>query len=252
MTLAHPAAVLPLRRFGLPMTALVAGSMVPDVPLFLGSARGYAATHSLLGILVIDVLLAVGVVLLWTGFARDAVVDMAPAPIRRRLPARARLSSAEWLMVPVAGAVGAATHVLWDSFTHPGRWGPRHIEWLRIEHGALPGLKWVQYASGVVGLVVVVWAVVGYFRSLQPRSDERGPALLPPATLPAVIVASGAIGLASAAVNARHGLHAMAFEGVVNSLITVAALGALTCAVWHVVRRAGSRDAVRWRRQPFD
>lgn len=244
MTLAHPAAVLPLRRLGLPTSALVAGSMVPDVPLFLGSARGYDATHSLLGILVIDVLLAVGAVLLWSAFARDALVDMAPAAIRRRLPARARLSRPESLMVPVAGSVGAATHFVWDSFTHPGRWGPRHIEWLRAEHGALPGLKWLQYASGVVGLVVVVWAVVGHLRSLRPRPGERGPAVLPRSTLPGVVVAAGTVGLASAAVNAQHGFHAMAFEGVVNSLIAATALGALACVAWHAARRARSRHAV--------
>lgn len=32
-TLAHPAYVLPLRRLGLPVSALAVGSMVPDVPL---------------------------------------------------------------------------------------------------------------------------------------------------------------------------------------------------------------------------
>ncbi|RHW25669.1 DUF4184 family protein [Nocardioides immobilis] len=64
MTLAHPAAVLPLGRLGLPMTALVAGSVVPDIPLFLWWVRGYELTHSLVGILVVDVVLAVGVVLL--------------------------------------------------------------------------------------------------------------------------------------------------------------------------------------------
>ena len=35
-TLAHPAVVLPLRGLGLPMTALVAGSMAPDLPQMLG------------------------------------------------------------------------------------------------------------------------------------------------------------------------------------------------------------------------
>jgi hypothetical protein len=46
MTLAHPVAVLPLRRFGLPMAAMVIGSMVPDVPLFLRWSSGYQVSHS--------------------------------------------------------------------------------------------------------------------------------------------------------------------------------------------------------------
>ena len=35
ITFAHPAAVLPLARTGLPLTALAIGSMVPDLPMFV-------------------------------------------------------------------------------------------------------------------------------------------------------------------------------------------------------------------------
>lgn len=112
---------------------------MPDISLFLWWVRGSELTHGLLGILVIDVALAFGVVVLWS---------------------------------------------FWDSFTHPGRWGPRNIEWLRADHGALPGLKWVQYASGVVALISVARSV-------------------------------------------PEGFHAMAFDGVVDSLVAVTALSAL-------------------------
>jgi hypothetical protein len=43
--------------------------------------------------------------------------------------------------------VAPATHVFWDAFTHPGRWGPVHIEWLRTEHSGLLGLMWLQYVE---------------------------------------------------------------------------------------------------------
>jgi len=234
MTLAHPAAILPLRRLGLPVTALAAGSMVPDIPLFLGWVRGYEVTHSVVGILVVDVVLTAGVVLLWFHLVRDALVDMAPEHVRSRLPARVRPTRRELLLVPVAGSVGAATHLLWDSFTHPGRWGPRHIEWLRTEHGGLLGLKWIQYASGVLGLVVVVWAVVRYVQSLTPLADDRGPSLLPPVVLPAVVMVSGLVGVTTAAIKVPSGFHAMAFHGVINSLIAAAALGLLASGAWQV------------------
>lgn len=34
VTIAHPAAVLPLRGLGLPLSAMVIGSMAPDLPVF--------------------------------------------------------------------------------------------------------------------------------------------------------------------------------------------------------------------------
>lgn len=241
MTLAHPAAIIPLRRLGLPVSALAAGSMVPDIPLFLWWTRGYEVTHSPVGIVTVDVVLTVGALLLWFSLARDAVVDMAPAPIRSRLAERARLSSREWLLVPIAGAVGAATHLLWDSFTHPGRWGPNHIEWLRTEHEGLVGLKWIQYGSGVVGLAIVIGAVVSHLRSLEPLPDGRRPRVLPPAVLPGVVAVSGLVGLLSAVRSVPDGFHAMAFNGVVDSLIALVIIGAVTCVAWHAVRLRQSR-----------
>lgn len=241
MTLAHPAAILPLRRLGLPVSALAAGAMVPDIPLFLWWVRGYDVTHSLVGVAVVDPVLTVGVLLVWFTLVRDAVVDMAPAPIRARLAARARLSGRQWLLVPIGGCVGAATHLLWDSFTHPGRWGPRHIEWLRTEHGGLEGLKWVQYASGVVGLAIVLWVVVGYLRSLDPLPETRRAPVLPAAVLPSVIAVSLLVGLVSTVRSVPQGFHAMAFNGVVDSLIAVVVVGAATCLVWHAWRLRQSR-----------
>ncbi len=237
MTLAHPAAVLPLRRLGLPMSALVTGSMVPDIPVFLEWHRAYQLTHSLLGILVIDVGLAVCVLLVWFPFARDAVVDMAPGQVRSRLAERARLTGRQWLLVAPAASLGAATHLLWDSFTHPGRWGPDHIEWLRTEHAGLEGLRWSQYVSGVIGLAIVIWVSTTYLRSRAPL-DSRGPSALPPVTLPALITVSVAVGLVSVIVAAPQGFHVMAFYGVVNSVLTLLALGAIASAAWHGVRRS--------------
>lgn len=219
------------------MTALAAGSMVPDIPLFMSWTRGYEVTHSLLGILVVDVVLTCGAVLLWVFLARDALVDMAPSSVRSRLPVRARPTQREWLLTPIAGSVGAATHFLWDSFTHPGRWGPRHIAWLRTDHAGLEGLKWAQYVSGVLGLAVVTWVIVRYLRSLDPVWADREPSVLPPAVLPVVVATSALIGLIAAVVQVPDGFHMMAFEGVVSSLIAVTGLGTLACVVWQSARR---------------
>ena len=45
----HPAAVLPLMRWGLMPSALVIGSMVPDLPYFL-PVPDLGNTHSLIGL----------------------------------------------------------------------------------------------------------------------------------------------------------------------------------------------------------
>ncbi|MFE7408494.1 DUF4184 family protein [Isoptericola sp. NPDC057559] len=163
-TPAHAAAVLPLGRTALPQSALVAGSTVPDVPMFLPGRHGYDVTHSLWGVVTVDVVLAAAVV--WCSFAvvRDPYADVVPG-VRDRVPATAGLPR-RWASVALAAGLGALTHVVWDSATHPGGWTVERVPWLHTPHAGLLGAQWAQYASGAVGLAVVGvsvawWAAVG-------------------------------------------------------------------------------------------
>lgn len=237
LTLSHPSAVLPLRRLGLPMTALVIGSMVPDIPLYLGSRRGYDLAHSPLGVPTVDVLGALAVLVAWFAILRDPLVDLAPSQIRNRLAPHARLTLRQWVLAPVGALIGATTHVTWDSFTHHGRWGSNHVGWLRSEHLGLAGLQWAQYVSGVIGLIVVGWFAVAHLRSLPLLDPSRAARLMAPATLAAVVALAGLAGLTSAASTASDGLQAMAFRGVVNAVIVVVIGGGLVCLAWHVRRQ---------------
>lgn len=242
LTLSHPAAVLPLRRLGLPMTAMVVGSMVPDVPLYLGSRRGYDLAHGGLGVVTVDILGALVVVAVWFAMLRDPLVDLAPAAVRDRLAPSARPTRRQWQLAPVGALVGAISHVAWDSFTHYDRWGSDHVGWLRRDHLGLAGLKWAQYASGVLGLLVVGWFAIAHLRSV-PLLDVRRPArVLTPFALLAVVLA-GATGLATAGLKAPHGLHAMAFHAVVNSIIVCVVGGVLVCLAWQTLRRRTGRSA---------
>ena len=113
----------------------------------------YATTHSGPG-LGVDVLIGLALLWLWDVLVRDAVVDLVPA-LRRRAPARVRLSARGWLLAPLAVAVGAGTHVLWDSVTHDWGFVVREVAFLREELGPLPVYRWLQHVSTVVGSAVV-------------------------------------------------------------------------------------------------
>lgn len=134
-TLAHPAAVLPLRYLRPLRTApLFIGAMVPDVPYYLplignGRLMIRADTHSITGSYAVD--LPLGIALL-------VCVVLLREPLTVLLPARARWlclhalepftkSAAEWLLAPLAILLGAWTHLAWDSFTHGEGWGVRHF-----------------------------------------------------------------------------------------------------------------------------
>ncbi|HEX6150761.1 DUF4184 family protein [Nocardioides sp.] len=170
---AHPAVVLPLQRLGLPLSALVVGSVAPDAPVYLPVGVSYQTTHSGSGI-VVDVV--IGLVLLWLWFAvlRDAVVDLTPF-LRRRAPPEARLARRAWLLAPLAVAVGAGTHVLWDSATHDWGFLVGELGLLREEYGPIPLYRWLQHSSTVAGSVVV--ATYGVFRLSRRPLVPRPPAV---------------------------------------------------------------------------
>ena len=236
LTLSHPAAVLPLRRLGLPASVMVIASMVPDVPLFLGSSAGYSATHRWTGVVTIDLLLTGGVVAVWFVVMRDALVDLAPDPVRLRVPPRARLDRRQLLLLPAAAVIGSATHVLWDAFTHPGRWGVRQVTWLQDDHAGLAGHAWAQYVSGVVGLAIVAAAVVAHLRSSAPTAVDLPARRLPAASLPVVVGLAAAAGVVSALRTAPARLDLMAFNAVVDSLIVLALGLVALCLVWNARR----------------
>ncbi|NUS14249.1 MAG: DUF4184 family protein, partial [Streptomyces sp.] len=139
-TFSHPAAVLPLLPGGRPRgplvaSALVAGSLAPDVPYFTeslvhGTFRYGEFTHSLLGVPTADVAIAAVLAAGWHWLLREPLVALLPAAWadaadaltapggRRRGPA-----DAGWFVL--SAVAGAATHVVWDAFTHGGRAGVR-------------------------------------------------------------------------------------------------------------------------------
>ncbi|HXY75979.1 MAG TPA: DUF4184 family protein [Steroidobacteraceae bacterium] len=181
-TLAHPAAVLPLR--GVPYlrtTPLILGAMVPDAPYYVPAslARFMRETHTALGSVTSCLAL---------GYLGLAALVLLRRPLTALLSARARflcLSAVapftrrqplEWLFAALAIVAGVWSHLLWDSFTHIDGWLVRAIPQLSLSVSALgysgPLYHVLQYVSSAVGLLVLaVW----YARLPVPRAAPPTP-----------------------------------------------------------------------------
>jgi hypothetical protein len=235
-TLAHPAVVLPLRGLGLPMTAMVAGSLVPDAPMFVGFQDARSLSHAPLGVVTIDLALGMAGLVLWFGFFRRPLVDMAPDRWRNRLPETVRVGRRGWLLAVPAVMVGSATHVVWDSFTHEDAWGVRHVAALQEELLGVAANEWAQHVFSVLGLGVVVVVALRYLSGLHEQPPRPGPLVARWAFV--VVLTSGLLlGLWIAVLVTSWGAEAMLYYGVVTAML-VAGLGAsVVCAWWHLKRR---------------
>lgn len=305
-TPAHAAAVRPLTRWGLPTSALVVGSMAPDFPYYVPGAHRVLPghlTHSLLGIVTVDVALGLVGFVLWHALVAPLIVHAAPPAWRVRFtrigqggppsPRAGEVAGASaaagagpsagtapgtaaravaapgrrpggWLrtsaLVVAALIVGSATHVAWDEFTHAGRLADTHLELFSREWGSMPGWLWAQYASGVVGsLVVAHWVAVRWRASARlarsRRASGRGGALrqAPPDTALAVFARVGVLAAAvlAIAVGVRAGLSSTSVSGAGFDAVTTggaagtAVLVPVAVAVRIAARVQARRQALR-------
>jgi Domain of unknown function (DUF4184) len=179
-TLAHPAAVLPLRGVRYLRTVpLIIGALVPDtydyVPANL--SRYLHRAHSFDGSYTICIVL---------GYALLAALFVLRRPLTALLSARARWlcltalapfsSPLEWVFAPIAFVLGAWTHLLWDSFTHiEGSMVLRFAALsATVSIGSYHGTVYhvLQYVSSVLGLAVLAW---WYWRLPAPPATPATP-----------------------------------------------------------------------------
>lgn len=218
-TPSHAVVALPFVRTPLVPAAIAIGAMSPDVPLFVrGLPLHYGRTHALEW-LPATIVVALALLLVWRCLLRPAARELSPTWLAARLPGEwdagaarglretfavsgtpARASWSGLLMLLVSLVIGVVSHIVWDLFTHEGRWGVEMIPALDDQWGPLEGFKWLQHGSSVAGLVIIaVWATAWLARRHAAASVER---VTPPwvrwawwLSLPAVLIVAWLIGL---------------------------------------------------------
>lgn len=166
-TLAHPAAVLPFIRYGTP-SALVAGTLAPDLPYFLALRPVNGDfTHSLAGI-ALTLPIALVLLTLWHAVIEPAVAALSP---RRFLPNPPKPS----ITVVLSAAVGILTHLVWDDFTHGHGYFVERVPLLTLHIWRdMPIFYFLQVTCSVIGLAVVTAAIVGKYRKAPRKAPAKG------------------------------------------------------------------------------
>ena len=179
-TLAHAVAALPFRRLNLVFSGLLIGTFAPDFEYFLRLAPDDGFGHTLLGTFVLTLPLALLVLWLFHDFVKLPLARLLPDAIQRRL--RNHLDEFHFKGGPrfaiIVGSilVGIATHLAWDSFTHPNTFFYHHCPILRQPFhvpivGLIPLYKVFQHGSTIIGIgILSTWLVLRY-RTREPSCD---------------------------------------------------------------------------------
>ena len=247
-TPSHAVIALPFVRTPLVPAAIAIGAMTPDLPLFVrATPLTYDITHTNAWIPV-TALVAFVLFLVWRCVLRPAVRELAPACVARRLPDEWDASAAASAREAVTGGagrgagrsypvllaaslvIGVISHILWDLFTHEGRWGTEVLPVLDEYWGPLTGYKWLQHGSSALGLLILAIFAIQWVRRADAASLVTR--VLPSwvrwawwISLPALLIAALAVGIAL-----RGPLTA---EWTINHLSYFVLPPA--CAIWGVV-----------------
>ncbi len=194
-TLSHAAVVVPAYR---PLTrahlfsAAIIGSMAPDFGMLLPESLERWQTHSLPALF--SFCLPAGLVAWWLvqRLIKPAVIEVLPdgpwARARAEHPPISLSRLSAWIAAAAGILLGAATHLVWDAFTHEDARGVRMLPLLddygpEVGRHSLRLYAWLQYGSSLLGLAVLALALALWLRHAPapaapparriPRSERR-------------------------------------------------------------------------------
>ncbi len=124
--------------------------------------------------------LALFILWLFHAFVKVPAGHLLPDAIQQRL--NQQLQPFFWRgvtrFIAIVGSLllGIATHIVWDSFTHPTSWLCQHWSFLhRVAYlpliGWVPYYKVFQHCSTLLGMVVLLLWFTAWYRNSEPSTD---------------------------------------------------------------------------------
>lgn len=205
-TATHVAAVLPfawLCRWRVPLSALAIGSMIPDASGYFPRVFDYNATHSLRGVTTHCVPVGLMALYLFHLLLKQPLLDLLPRSLASRLypwsQAGPDLRPSGIVVASGCLALGALTHIAWDSFTHAAgigvRWFPALAQVVG-EHEGRPirVFSVLQHASSIVFLPPMVVGFLWWTMRQPPSMPAARQRVALPRTVSWTAMAMTAIG----------------------------------------------------------
>jgi len=235
------------------LPALIIGSMAPDFVYFFSFGVSGSFTHTLPGVPIYCVPAGLVVYVVYYLLLRQPMLEWMPVIISSRVstPSRWPLQSVRNVAIVLGSlAVGATTHVFWDSFTHDNTMIVNGDSALRtlvpVGSYQIPIFKILQQASSLVGFLVIATYVAFWIRQTEPAAVHRtfstGRRLL---TLAAVFAAGASGGVAGLLLRQGTSVERGLFNFVVTGMAVAAVAIVVLCIGWHINLRRCEKNPHR-------
>jgi Domain of unknown function (DUF4184) len=240
-TVSHAAAALPLRKLNLVWSAFLVGSMAPDFPYIVGTTDYRTLGHQFPGVLEFTLPASIFALWLFHAAIKRPVVRLLPNGVQQRL--RDQLGyfqfggPSRFAAILFSIALGIATHLAWDMFTHPLNWLWRRWAWMQIVVnvpvvGPVPMYETLQYASTLIGLIALgIWVLLWYRNApptLAVSSANAGSG-------PRLALAMIAVALAAGLVRAWLAIGMPKILDLTDSFLLVFGVTSIAVVFWEVL-----------------
>ncbi|HEX2956830.1 MAG TPA: DUF4184 family protein [Chitinispirillaceae bacterium] len=184
LTISHPAAVIPLKKFGLPLSALVTGSVIPDFEFFLRFSSTRVVGHTLPGIFLFCLPVGILILFLFHKIIKKPLLALLPQSHRSRISAAGTEFSffpfRQFIKIIMALLIGILSHLLFDSLTHENSFFTSHISLLsysifKTPFGSLRVYFLLQQLLSFIGFLLILrWYSAWYKRITHSRTHPSG------------------------------------------------------------------------------
>lgn len=158
--------------------------MAPDFEYFLHARIISRVSHTLAGAFEFSLPAALVVLSLFFWVMERPLLVLMPSSIQRRVVLKpfTLLPWKRFFLIIASLMVGIASHLIWDSFTHPGMWAVDHFHWFhksqRVLGHRISNYEIAQHLSTLLGLTLITASVVHWYRT-TPEHGTTIPALRP-------------------------------------------------------------------------
>lgn len=169
--IAHPAASIPFTKVGLIFSALVVGSLAPDVGYFVDFRVNFFM-YTLPGLFLFDVPVGFVLLLLFHTLIKWPLLSLLPVSLQRRLSRYAQGFTfgppKRFLLILLSLLVGSITHVALDSFTHDYGWMVEHFRVFSTLIGGIRLYTILQNLWSLAGIGLLMY----WFLRWLPTAQE--------------------------------------------------------------------------------
>jgi len=151
------------------MTGLVIGSMAPDFEYFIRLRVKSVYSHTWAGLFWFDVPLGLVLTLLYGSLIKDKLIDHLPGLLNNRFQQFKNAPSNNYsfyylIIIGISVLTGAASHIIWDGFTHPTGYFvgviPILTRTISLGNRHVYIYKLIQHASTIAGLGFILLIVL--------------------------------------------------------------------------------------------